>query len=697
MHTVIITDQHRNTKSSLFTDIHWRLFSPFLKERGESISICDWNKSGRTIEEAVPELYEAIRGYPEWRAIIFVHQSQSERAKSNPDNPFDFECNRGKDIKELLTSFNASPLVSLTHMLAGFPPLGVDMFETQYGCVCSVNCVNTDCYYRDGSRIMQSEYDAMNEEEDNDCEQKILKNKCGGSLKLFLREMPYAPEVTEANAKITDHYYLKENRPTEVILLGTRQTNKLDERKQTRATVKKAWEFYDEEESSDFWRIYPNVCRFLCFDLVNREHTLYQSELWKLSLLLLTIATNQIPPQSLQAYQIFKVDLSIDTDRLSFEIIEHIKDLYSFRAYIEKEILDDPIRSKDYNKDLVKEQEIALETGLSHIKTNIETDDQNNDNKLDNHKLDTLKLIDNTLTNQQVFVAMKADETRNKIYGFLGEQYELDRFQIAQIEKTIDSMEVEVMNAQLYKLLDVNENKEKITKIANKTQEKIDQVLKREDIVFLSICSLVAFFLGLLPYITLSIMNGWGSFIASFGVSIISIVMLIAGGFLTVLIFKLGGEVSYKEYFGEVDEVINNINENPSICVDYLSRVTTYMHAQSKLLGVKLKEDHKQNTIKNRKRHLHFIDKDMELCNSLSKIYMIPNQDLSDAIAPRDVDEDFIFENPATCSQYEFKPNRLKGTMLLDKIGVKLYAPYSFINGMFLDRLELYDREDVND
>jgi hypothetical protein len=181
------------------------------------------------------------------------------------------------------------------------------------------------------------------------------------------------------------------------------------------------------------------------------------------------------------------------------------------------------------------------------------------------------------------------------------------------------------------------------------------------------------------------------------GLSFISFILLIAGGFLTVYIFKLGGEVSYKEYFGEVDEVINNINENPSICVDYLSRVTTYMHAQSKLLGVKLKEDHKLNAIKHRKRHIHFINNDLDLCKSLSQIYMIPIQDLSDAISPRDVDEDFIFTNPATCSQYEFKPNRLKGTMMLDKIGVRLYAPYSFINGMFLDRLELYDREEEND
>ena len=139
MHTVIITDRQT---TPLFKERERLLFSSFYTERGGSVCHCQWeDEKGNDIEQAVPELYKKIRGYPEWRAIIIVHPQKIEPTEGSeisedkiklsfdPRNPFDFKCNRGKGLPIME---NPAPLVRLTHMLAGFPSLGVKEYLTGY-------------------------------------------------------------------------------------------------------------------------------------------------------------------------------------------------------------------------------------------------------------------------------------------------------------------------------------------------------------------------------------------------------------------------------------------------------------------------------------------------------------------------------------------------------------------------------------
>ena len=158
MRTVVITDRRT---TPLFAT-HRRLFAPFLAERGGDIRHCTWHEASSEIEQAVPELYESIRGYPDWRAIVFVNPRQGGAMRHDPKNPFDFDCNREGAT---LIRENPSPLVRLTHMLAGFHSLGVKEYKT--GCAYFNEVKNTfsECLDKNGELMTQGELESLGKEE----------------------------------------------------------------------------------------------------------------------------------------------------------------------------------------------------------------------------------------------------------------------------------------------------------------------------------------------------------------------------------------------------------------------------------------------------------------------------------------------------------------------------------------------------
>ena len=102
MFTVLIYDQ----KTAAFLEESKSFYSPFL-EAG-SFALCSWNIEGKTIDRALPELYDIVREEENWRAVVLTHTF------SEPEtNPFDFFT--GEESGETIES---QPLIRLTHMLS---------------------------------------------------------------------------------------------------------------------------------------------------------------------------------------------------------------------------------------------------------------------------------------------------------------------------------------------------------------------------------------------------------------------------------------------------------------------------------------------------------------------------------------------------------------------------------------------------
>jgi len=756
LHTVIITDPDT---TPLF-DKYRYLFTPFFSENGGSICHCLWNKGDVDIEHAVPKLYDSIRDHPEWRAIILVKPKQEElfdlNNSNNPKNPFDFKCNHeNTSINEeggILLDDNPSQLVRLTHMLAGFPSLGgVKGYETHYFFYNEKKGMYEECKYSNGKPILESDkkkfivddYKKLLEEfkrknltvQKEDRDKCILKardrfdaetKKYGNNIVLQLVEIPYSPEEKAQHKKLTEKYKLKENRPVEVLILSIREQYASDDREETYELVRRAWQFHNEVESSDFWKVYPNTCRFLCYDLINPEHSLYSRELWRFFLLTLTLAVNQIPGRSLQAYLLYNVNLRIDTEELGRVYDRYIENLMSFQEIIHERLSRVSELTQDKKKELVPTQHIAV--NFDQIE---ETDVKAKTGKIGlaadcpvseaqfwhGHIQGTRNTIENILSAPQEIVTEKAAETRKNINSFTGIEQVLDRFQIERIKKRIDGLELKVFNTNLYNMLNTDNYKAEVAKAGDAVRDYIKLRVSKRGILLISLVSLLVFFFGFIPYIFNSAKLELLVFGAAFGL-VIAVSLLLAAGATLTLYFLRGKLVDkIKTYNRDISNIFERVKNSAHVFSEYFSDICTYMYARSLLTGIILKKENDQSTANIQKAHLKYLESEIERINSICSLYGVPLNDYSGKCSVANINEELLLELPSKCRFYELDTFKEKDTLKLttspvkyksrnistdnnDKdwdqfnTGITLNAPYSFITAMNLVREEIYDRKE---
>ena len=692
MHTVIITDRQT---TPLFT-MHRRLFAPFFVERGGIVCHCPWNESGNSIEQAVPELYEAIKGYPEWRVIILINPTQSDLLPYNPNNPFDFACNHGSEIQ---IGENFAPLVRLTHMLAGFPPLGIKEYQTGYTYYSGEDGKFLECKTDDGNYILQSDVEKL-----TDDERKTLFEKFGGNIRSRLLETPYSDEEKAEHKRLTKKYAFKENRPVEVLILSTRELYMPDDREATREAVRHAWQSRDDEESSDFWKVYPNTCRFLCYNLINPEHTLYPRELWRFCLLTLTLAVNQIPGQTLQAYRLYKADLNISVDELKLVIDEHIENLMSVQAIIQERILRVPDLTQEKKKELVPEQYISVkfeqvdegEVRVDSSKLGLAADCPISETRFwRRHIQGTRQTIDNILSAPQEVVVEKALESRRKANSYADKEQVLDRFQLNRVRKRMDELESQVINANVYGMLDSDAHKAEVAEAGNTVRKFLGLRLTKRNVLLISLSSLLVYLCGYIPYFINSAKISWPTFGAAFGLTVIALVLLAAGGLLILWFLRRRVVKKMKDYNKNVMGIFDRVNNGGQVYSEYFSSVCTYMYAQSLLSGVVLKHDNDYSATKIQKAHLACLENEIEANIKLCSLYKVPANNSSVSNTFMDIKEESLLKLPSESQMYELASYKVKNTLELDNNGDMLDAPYSFIVGLSLSHEELYEKKGV--
>jgi hypothetical protein len=674
--------------------MHRRLFAPFLTDRGGSVCQCTWNEGGGDIEEAVPDLYKSIFGHPEWRAIILIHPKQNKLLPFDLQNPFDFAINHKN---EPMTKKNPVPLICLTYMLAGLPSLGIKEYKECYACYNPKSCKHDDCFYYKGNRISLSEYDALSKRE-----KEKRKKKCGTSLKPRYMEIEYTKDEKIAYQQLKEQYVFKENRPVEVLILTTREVLEPGDRDETREVIRHVWEFHDEEESSDFWKIYPNKCRFLCYDLINPKHTLYTQELWRFFLLAITLAFNQIPGQALQAYLLYKVDLKINTVDLGQIMKEQIEKLLSVQAIIQERLLSSPVLTQEKKTDLVPMQDISVkfedvnegDVRANGKKLGLASDCPISEKKFwREHIQGTKQTIDNILSAPQEIVANKALETRHKAFDFSGREQVLDRFQIDHIHKRVDELEAQVVNASVYGILDTDAYKAEVAEAGDIVRKYIGLRLTKRNILLISLCSLSVYLCGFIPYIINSAKIGWDVLGGSFGLVATALVLLAAGGLLILWFLRRRLMNKIKTYNKTINAIFDRVNNGSKVYSDYFSSVCTYMYARSLLSGVILKQDNYNAEGKIQKAHLSSLDTEIKNIRNMSSLYGLQVNDSNMMNTYVDVSGSFLTEMPSACQLYELTPNNKENTMELENTGETLNAPYSFIAGLSIIREEIYDKK----
>lgn len=306
------------------------LFEPFVEDG--KVVFCDWNHgpSARTLAQAVPGLAEAVRGKKSWRVLVVgsgtngVGGSQA----SDPENPFDYLANApgtnddDRRVEELSLRESVHALVRLSHMLLGYPHLGVREFTAD------PSYWDTEMHKRVHESEAIPENLADEQARDRRAEFRSRLSHRHDVLMQY-REVHYSDEEREEHALLSEQYRVRQERPAEVIFLATREPRPHDQT----TPLRRAWMRDDTDGPSRFVERndYPDSCRFAVYDLPSQEHPGFELREFGFWLTALTVATNDLPPSSFQAERLYQVDVEFDRLELARVLNEHLGNLVAIR------------------------------------------------------------------------------------------------------------------------------------------------------------------------------------------------------------------------------------------------------------------------------------------------------------------------------------------------------------------------------
>ena len=283
MYSVIIQNKETTEEFSAYKPLFMDA------ENNGSIGFCTWIESGKTIDKALPGIRELTDDKEEWRAIIVRTESDIDQCNDVDyvQNPYDYANNENieNDLEE-----SRIPLIRLTHMLGGVP-------------------------------ATEKQFRSVLIEEDNKAPRTV-----------------YQPvENTERAAafkKLQQMYVFDGVLPSSILIITIRETENVESQKLC------DWVSHSESESSNFWKRnrYPSICRFLVFDIVKQGPVRREESLLRFWLSVLMLSINKIDSSALQAYRLYKVDVSIDADLMEEIFQQTVNRLASVKAGIKSEI-----------------------------------------------------------------------------------------------------------------------------------------------------------------------------------------------------------------------------------------------------------------------------------------------------------------------------------------------------------------------
>lgn len=673
MYTVIILNKH---SSDLLKDYKF-LFKPFVDEG--KIAFCEWNESGTDIKTAVPDLYKTVKGKKHWRCIVVNTDSLKDFAGTAvPDerNPFDYpSCVDENGVPHE----SDVPIVRLSHMIGGFDAAPIKEFENGYE------------YYDEGlCKTVRVRASDLTQEEIDD----IIETS-GDSLVSVYIEKVISKEISEAYRTLHEKYYFADVRPTEMLLISSRKHIMDDER----AKVLNSWKDSLEMTSSSFWERnkYPNNCRFLYHDICNRENSLYIKEITDFWLSILTVAINNINASYLQAYRLYRLDVETSSEVMDTVLNNHLNKLEATYEFIQEQLLGRHELTFEEDEDIVTRQPISVDIDnyngqdlyINNNKIGLSSDcpRKEMDFWVSEVKDKTNNLI-KFMRGPRRSLDKAAQRLKLRSESYLGDLYELDKFQLEDLHEEIDDIEKRISNANTRNVVDIKKTKKSLEEVDKDVRKYIACRMSKGTVVVAGLVALLIYFAGYIPYLISAYKTSNEAFLQSLLLSLGTVVLVSLGGLIVLFVLRHQAREKMKQFNLLMRSVVNNVCSSAARFSEYFTDVCTYMKAHSILLGIKLKKNtvistnyllrtHKQALINSMKRdkewiNSYSIERAADLVTNVSSFF---NTELI----------------PMNNSLYYFEANNQEDDILLNRTGDKVTSPYKFVSKLIIEREELYD------
>ena len=676
MFTVIIQSKH---SSDLLRDFKF-LFKPFV-DNG-AIAFCDWNESGTDVRSSVPDLYNIVKGKKEWRALILNTDSVYDykgAVRPNRSNPFDYSR---ADLEDMPHE-SPIPLIRLSHIIGGYSAVPVKDFEKGFE--------YTD--EESGAKIRICESDLTEEEK-----HRLSIDHCDSLTSIYI-EKEENPDKLRLQAELSEKYSFTDIRPTEILLVATKK--KIEDNEKSR--IVDSWKDHLEMTSSSFWERnkYPNNCRFLFYDITNTDNSLYQKELTEFWLSVLTLSINRITASTLQAYRLYKLHIDISNEELNKTLNTHLNKMNSAYVFIKEQLKLRPDYSFDEEEEIVQRQiiPVAIEKSeckdlyMNFNKIGLCRDYPEDENSFWSSQLrNKRENLDKYLKVPYRAIDKSANKLKQKAESFVGENYELDKFQLADLQEFMDDLEKEIVSFGIENVVDKRKINDEICKIDKKVKKEIGLRLKKKSAVVGGLIALAIIFAGYVPYLIRSATISSGNFFAGFCLTAIVLVLSACGG-LAALFLQRKHIISVMKAFNSLmREVANNVRSFAAKFETYFSNICTYMKAQSILDGIHMRKENamsKYSLLNAHKQALYTaMERDREWISSygINRVdEMIPTVTsfFKAEVIPR--------ENPL----YYFPINCDEEDIPINSTGDCVTSPYKIVEKLWIEREELFDEEEV--
>lgn len=667
MFTVIIAEKDFFQKMHTYESF----LRPFTEK--EEVAFCEWNEDGDSFAKMLPSLTETVGRREKWRALIVCGEQGIAKR-----NPFDL----------------------VQHMPSQYQ--GV-----RYG--------NEE----DGK---DTDYEAFLEGE----HQKKMMCYEEASTFPLTRLVTYLcqdPTVTSAESELVEsvefRHYLSEAQkkqqlrdsirgserllvslPSEIICVAKRTCPDLT------ADFHTVWDKQEEENYSRFYdrNLYFEKMRFLCFDILPREHQNYVFDYLRFIYGLIVLASNEVPSGCLNANRVYRLDCENDETALRRLLFNHEAKIKATIEGLNQKILDlqakKPLRLSDREADAIFGEKAS-------IPVTVDQDYEQADLYVgkEGFGLDISPSRDEEVLWNGRFVGSKRmflrlmKRSRRSLKRAASEVRMEDNISVRgveylndfQIEDTLER----IANEELAMVDSAPPNMEDDSNYVKQLDQE-DRTAKKEIPKYkfywsTYVVGLIAVLLYALGFFTLFITNRHSNLFNGTTSAILMLVftgiVFFAGvGLAVVLRFLLLRVI--KNYNRTVDDICNDITLGLSKCSSYLGHICNIRRGYKVLHAAQKKENPDQATIILYRKHILDMEKArMEMREVFGRF-------LDGAKIPAGLNAGVYEYNFDIFGEHEYPLPFSDGcvkTIEFLQPGVKAQVPVDFVKSIKVRREELYD------
>ena len=616
------------------------------------IGVCKWNESGTTIETALPELSSLTDDKEEWRAIIvrFIDDNCMTMCKSVPHNPYDFLLNHNNEneVRE-----NDVPLVRLTQMLGGIPPLEVK-FKPE---------------------VIKEEHKAP--------------------------RTIYTPIVDEEKEKahqaLVEKYQFDGKAPSSIIIVTVRNCNNGKE-----DNIGRVWLSHKESESSEFWKRnqYPSTCRFLVYDYEKLGAVQRDADDFNFWLSVMLLSTNEVDSATLQAYRLYTVKTIVDKKTMteSFQIVaDRLRDA--------KQTLEKDIR-KDIENQICEEEELPDYRIEVPVALKLPALDDREVKKKSFHLLSDGALSDIAIWNKQresieddlVKTVRSAertlDQTADKMRDACSfeedEVEQLNKYQEEDMLRETDELYHQVVSIQSGLPTDKVSDDEELVQASDSVRENlIGRVVKKPAVISFVIAGMVLL-LSTIPAIIQKAKEMPADLLTLLYIVLGAIIVVVLCGLLALIVQKTKLNKLIKRYNQKIKAAFNKLVDNADEYSQYMSAIASHSRGSSYLSQSSRKKFFRNEEHYSRYKHIKAINVMLSRLKGWSKAHHL-DVDFTSKRPETRVELD-ITQTPFESKLYTINSGDLY-PVAVNNSGMNMHSPFDFIARIEIDREELYDDE----